>query len=141
MKLYELVNQYHIGTHLSCAEAMLRACDEYYGLHLSEETRKMFSVMGIGMQTERSCCGAFTVVVGMIGVLTAQTGKTDCDNYVGYEMIYELTDDFIRCFGTLQCAGLQTLEIEGVENPCHLFVEQIAKKLEEMFSKNKASCS
>ena len=48
MKLYELVNHYHIGTELTCAEAMFMACNEYYHLNLSEETRKMFSVMGIG---------------------------------------------------------------------------------------------
>lgn len=64
MKLYELVNHYHIGTELTCAEAMFLACNEYYHLNLSEETRKMFSVMGLGMQTEQSCCGAFTVAVG-----------------------------------------------------------------------------
>ena len=52
MKLYELVNHYHIGTELTCAEAMFMACNEYYHLNLSEETRKMFSVMGLGMQTE-----------------------------------------------------------------------------------------
>ena len=45
MKLYELVNHYHIGTELTCAEAMFMACNEYYHLNLSEETRKMFSVM------------------------------------------------------------------------------------------------
>ena len=61
MKLYELVNHYHIGTELTCAEAMFLACNEYYHLNLSEETRKMFSVMGLGMQTEQSCCGAFPV--------------------------------------------------------------------------------
>ena len=66
MKLYELVNHYHIGTELTCAEAMFLACNEYYHLNLSEETRKMFSVMGLGMQTEQSCCGAFTVAVGII---------------------------------------------------------------------------
>mgnify|MGYP007038647644 FL=1 len=60
MKLYELVNHYHIGTELTCAEAMFMACNEYYHLNLSEETRKMFSVMGLGMQTEQSCfhCGS-----------------------------------------------------------------------------------
>ena len=51
MKLYELVNHYHIGTELTCAEAVFMACNEYYHLNLSEETRKMFSVMGLGMQT------------------------------------------------------------------------------------------
>ena len=42
MKLYELVNHYHIGTELTCAEAMFMACNEYYHLNLSEEIRKMF---------------------------------------------------------------------------------------------------
>ena len=91
MKLYELVNFYHIDTDLTCAEAMFRACNEYYGLHLSEETRKMFSVMGIGMQTEVSCCGAFTVAVGIIGLMTAKEGHTDVDNMEGYQLISELT--------------------------------------------------
>ena len=80
MKLYELVNKYHIGTKLTCAEAMFMACNEYYHLNLSEETRKMFSVMGLGMQTEQSCCGAFTVAVGIIGLMTAKEGQTDVDN-------------------------------------------------------------
>ena len=81
MKLYELVNHYHIGTELTCAEAMFMACNEYYHLNLSEETRKMFSVMGLGMQTEHSCCGAFTVAVGIIGLMTAKEGQTDAVSY------------------------------------------------------------
>ncbi len=84
MKLYELVNHYHIGTELTCAEAMFLACNEYYHLNLSEETRKMFSVMGLGMQTEHSCCGAFTVAVGIIGLMTAKEGQTDVSNMEGY---------------------------------------------------------
>lgn len=134
MKLYELVNQYHIGTNLSCAEAMFKACNEYYHLHLSEETRRMFSVMGIGMQTEQSCCGAFTVAVGIIGLMTAKDGETDADNIEGYRMIYELTGHVLEIFGTLHCMELQGLEIEGEENPCHVIVEEIARKLEEILS-------
>ena len=105
MKLYELVNFYHIDTDLTCAEAMFRACNEYYGLHLSEETRKMFSVMGIGMQTEQSCCGAFTVAVGIIGLKTAKEGHTDVDNMEGYQLISELTLFMLNQYETLQCAG------------------------------------
>ena len=40
----------------------------------------MFSVMGLGMQTEQSCCGAFTVAVGIIGLMTAKEGQTDVNN-------------------------------------------------------------
>ena len=132
MRLYELVNFYHIDTDLTCAEAMFRACNEYYDLHLSEETRKMFSVMGIGMQTEQSCCGAFTVAVGVIGLMTAREGQTDADNLEGYRLISELTLFMLRQYETLQCAGLQSLEIPGYKRPCHAIVQELAKKLEEL---------
>ena len=132
MQLYELVNKYHVGTTLSCAEAMFKACNEYYGLNLPENTRKMFSIMGIGMQTQLSCCGAFTVAVGIIGLVTAQDGQEDSENFHGYSMVTELTDFVIEKFGTLQCATLHDMQIAGYENPCHLIVEEIAKKLEEL---------
>ena len=132
MKLYELVNFYHIDTDLTCAEAMFLACNEYYHLNLSEETRKMFSVMGLGMQTEQSCCGAFTVAVGIIGLMTAKEGHTDIDNMKGYQLISELTVFMLSQYETLQCAGLQCLEIPGYKRPCHAIVEALAKKLEEL---------
>ena len=113
MKLYELVNHYHIGTELTCAEAVFMACNEYYHLNLSEETRKMFSVMGLGMQTEQSCCGAFTVAVGIIGLMTAKEGQTDVSNMEGYQMIADLTDFTLGVYGTLHCVELQKLEIVG----------------------------
>lgn len=135
MKLYELVNKYHIDTDLTCAEAMFMACNEYYHLNLSEETRKMFSVMGLGMQTEQSCCGAFTVAVGIIGLVTAHDGQKDYDNIEGYQLIAELTDFVLKSFGTLHCVELQKLKIVNYDNPCHLIVQEIAKKLEEILSK------
>ena len=136
MKLYNLVNHYHVGTDLTCAEAMLLACNEYYHLNLSEETRKMFSVMGLGMQTEQSCCGAFTVAVGIIGLVTAKEGQTDVDNMEGYQMIAELTDFMLGFYGTLHCVELQKLEIVGYENPCHAIVEALAKKLESILDRH-----
>lgn len=139
MKLYELVNKYHIGTDLSCAEAMFKACNEYYNLNLSEESRKMFSLMGLGMQTELSCCGAYTVAIAMIGLFTAQEGMKDCDNMIGYSMAIEFTDFFTYSFDSLQCCSLQNQNFEGYDNPCHKIVEEAAKKLEDMLSSD-SSC-
>ena len=130
MKLYELVNHYQIGTELTCAEAMFMACNEYY--HLNLETRKMFSVMGLGMQTEQSCCGAFTVAVGIIGLMTAKEGQTDVSNIEGYQMIAELTDFMLGFYGTLHCVELQRVAVAGYENPCHGIVEELAKMLENL---------
>ena len=135
MKLYELVNKYHVGTDLSCAEAMFKACNEYYHLNLPEEARKMFAIMGIGMQTQLSCCGAFTVAVGIIGLVTTQDGQQDSENFHGYSLVCELTDFVIEKFSTLQCTSLHQMEIPGYDNPCNLIVEEIAKKLEELLSK------
>ena len=87
----------------------------------------MFSVMGLGMQTEQSCCGAFTVAVGIIGLMTAKEGQTDVNNMEGYRMIAELTDFMLGFYGTLHCVELQRLEIVGYENPCHAIVEALAK--------------
>ena len=77
----------------------------------------MFSVMGIGMQTEQSCCGAFTVAVGIIGLMTAKEGQTDVSNMEGYQMIAELTEFMLGFYGTLHCVELQKLEIVGVRIP------------------------
>lgn len=140
MKLYELVNQYHIGTELSCAEAMFQACNEYYHLHLTEESRKMFSMMGIGMQTEMSCCGAFTVAVGMIGLMSAEEGMHDCENIRGYELVSELSEFFMSNFSSLQCCNLQEAKIDGYDNPCHKIVEETAKKLEELLESRNHHC-
>ena len=34
------------------------------------------------------------------------------------------------------CATLHDMQIAGYENPCHLIVEEIAKKLEELLAKD-----
>lgn len=136
IKLYELVNKYHIDTDLTCAEAMYKACNEYYKLNLTEETRKMFSVMGLGMQTEQSCCGAFTVAVGIIGLMTAREGQIDANNTKGYMMISQLTKFMLDFYGSIQCTSLQELEIMGYTNPCHAIVEMVARELEKLLSQN-----
>lgn len=94
----------------------------------------MFSVMGLGMQTEQSCCGAFTVAVGIIGLMTAKEGQLDVNNMEGYRMITKLTEFMLGFYGTLHCVELQRLEIVGYENPCHGIVEALAKRLEDLLA-------
>ncbi len=132
MRLYDLASKYHTGAGLGWSEAMFRACDEYYGLHLTEETRKMFSIMGTGMQTEQSCCGLLTVAVGIIGLMTAQRGQTDAGNLVGYRLVCELTEAVMGRFGTLTCGEVQRLELADGSFPCRAVAEAVADKLEEL---------
>lgn len=134
MKLYELVSHYHIGTELTCTEAVLMTCNEYYHLNLSEETQKMFSVMGLGIQTEQSCCGVFIVAVRTIDLITAKEDQTGMNNIEGYRMIAELIGSMFGFHGTLHRIELRRLEIVGYENLYCAIVEALAKKLEELLT-------
>ena len=113
MELYEIVNRYHIGTNYSCAESILLGCEEYYHLHLPEQARKLFTLLGSGMQTGLSCCGALTA---------------------GAALVEELTNVFGQ-FETLWCDELRGLEIDGYEDPCYCVVETVAKKLQELLAR------
>ena len=93
----------------------------------------MFSVMGLGMQTEHSCCGAFTVAVGIIGLMTAKEGQTDVSNMEGYQMIAELTEFMLGFYGTLHCVELQKAGDRGLKTlPRHC--GGAGQKLEELLA-------
>lgn len=132
MKLYELVDKYHRDTDYTCAEAMLKGCNEYYGLNLSKESISLLSIMGVGMQTEISCCGAYTIAVAIIGLFTNPEAKQDIDNQLGNKLVYLLTGKILNQFDSIQCQALNSLEIDGYDNPCDNIVVEIAKYLEEL---------
>lgn len=139
MELYELVNKYHVGTTLSCAEAMFKACNEYYGLNLPENARKMFSIMGIGMQTQLSCCGAFTVAVGIIGLVTAQDGQEDSENFHGYSMVTELTDFVIENSARCNAPPCTICKLQATKTPATLLWKKLPKSWKNCLPKT--SCT
>ena len=94
MELYEIVNRYHIGTNYSCAESILLGCEEYYHLHLPEQARKLFTLLGSGMQTGLSCCGALTAGTAILGLMTTPDGAWNSDNPDGPALVDELTNVF-----------------------------------------------
>ena len=71
----------------------------------------------MGCRLSSPAAAAFTVAVGIIGLMTAKEGQTDVDNMEGYRMIAELTDFMLSFYGTLHCVELQKLEIMGYEKP------------------------
>ena len=134
IELYEIVNRYHIGTNYSCAESILLGCEEYYHLHLPEQARKLFTLLGSGMQTGLSCCGALTAGTAILGLMTTPDGAWNSDNPVGAALVDELTNVFGQ-FETLWCDELRGLEIDGYEDPCYCVVETVAKKLQELLAR------
>ena len=135
MELYEIVNCYHIGTNYSCAESILLGCEEYYHLHLPEQARKLFTLLGSGMQTGLSCCGALTAGTAILGLMTTpETASGTATIRIGPALVEELTNVFGQ-FETLWCDELRGLEIDGYEDPCYCVVETVAKKLQELLAR------
>ena len=133
-RFIKIVNRYHIGTNYSCAESILLGCEEYYHLHLPEQARKLFTLLGSGMQTGLSCCGALTAGTAILGLMTTPDGAWNSDNPVGAALVDELTNVFGQ-FETLWCDELRGLEIDGYEDPCYCVVETVAKKLQELIAR------
>ena len=79
MELYEIVNRYHIGTNYSCAESILLGCEEYYHLHLPEQARKLFTLLGSGIPVGAALVEELTNVFGQFETLW-------CDELRGLEI-------------------------------------------------------
>ena len=99
-----------------------------------EQARKLFTLLGSGMQTGLSCCGALTAGTAILGLMTTPDGAWNSDNPVGPALVEELTNVFGQ-FETLWCDELRGLEIDGYEDPCYCVVETVAKKLQELLAR------
>lgn len=95
---------------------------------------KLFTLLGNGMQTGLSCCGALTAGTAILGLMTTGNGEWNSDNPVGAALVEELTNVFGQ-FETLWCDELRGLEIDGYEDPCYCVVETVAKKLQELLAR------
>lgn len=134
MQLHERVNHYYQETDLNCAEAMLQGCKDHYQLQLPEEARFMLGIMGRGMQTEDSCCGAYTVAVAVIGLLTGTKGVLARHNAQGIALIKALHTHVMQQYPSLQCAQLKATPCASGCNPCHKLVEYIAQGVEQILA-------
>ena len=134
MELYEIVNRYHIGTNYSCAESILLGCEEYYHLHLPEQARKLFTLLGSGIADRPFLLRRADGGDRDPRLMTTGNGEWNSDNPVGAALVEELTNVFGQ-FETLWCDELRGLEIDGYEDPCYCVVETVAKKLQELLAR------
>ncbi|MGM9948402.1 C-GCAxxG-C-C family protein [Floccifex sp.] len=72
MNLQDLTRKYYVEYDYNCAETLLHACNEYYGLSLMEEDMKVMAGFGGGMFIG-STCGA---LVGCVASLSKKIIET-----------------------------------------------------------------
>jgi len=130
----------------NCAESMVRAYAEHFGVDRSAATR-MACGLGAGMSGTVGICGA---VSGAILVLGMKYGRDHPDDDASKETTYlkvkELCRRFTDTHGSTRCLDLLGVDIsteEGIEEArvkdlftekCPCYVEEAARLIEELIT-------
>lgn len=130
--LSDTVKKYYIGGYdLNCAEAMLYAANEEYGMLLDKKALKTMAAFGGGMGVE-DACGAMTGGLAALGVLFVKDKAHESDK------IKRLSKEFIEAFkeklSTENCKKLKDIYREDV-NKCEYIVVTAAELLDKIINK------
>lgn len=112
----------------NCAEAMLRACNEYYELGVSHDDMRLAAGLGGGVQI-KEICGALTGAVLACGKLYVRERAHES------EVLKTIVSDFLQRFsdehGTLSCDKLRDL-YHTEQTGCRKTVELAAQLFEQV---------
>ena len=135
------VTRYFYNGGLNCAESTLRCLMEKGVIDAPEETVRMMTGFGGGMQ-RGTTCGA---VVGAVAALGWATGRTKPgeSRAASARAVREFLKGFEKAFGTLDCSSLQAtyvrehaLKSDGMYRKCTVFVEKAVELTCEILTKS-----
>lgn len=121
------IYDYFVTRDYNCAESILRAADDEYGLGLREQDFKLVSAFGGGLGCEKTC-GALCGALAAIGCLKVTDRAHATENFK------ELCGGFVQKFeadlGSIDCDVLK-LKYRDEETRCLKTVELAADALDE----------
>ena len=121
---------YYIEENYNCAESLLRAANDYYGLGLGEKEMKLVGGYGRGVQTE-GVCGAYLSAVAVLSMKYIDE-KAHESGYIR-PVVSLFTMRLREKLGTLSCAELMPRNTRpGMR--CGLTVEAVCETLEEVIN-------
>lgn len=116
---------------MNCAEALLRAANDEYGLGIGPEGLKMMAGFGGGMGLENNCCGALS---GAVAAISARFTKTKGhENPEVKELCRSFLSRFMGKHGNIFCGPLKERHKHADEKlRCLAVVEMAARELEDV---------
>lgn len=120
--------------HMNCAEVLLRAANDKYGLNLSEESFKMLQGFGAGFYSEKTC-GAFSGSLAALGVLYTEDRPSSQEKITKAAKL--LVKEFEKEFGSINCDYIKAHHRDEVKacNPVKLragdVFDRVVKMIEE----------
>lgn len=131
LKYIESENKYgedKASYHYNCAETLLNASNDYYGLGIDATFLKAIVPFGGGFYSERTC-GAFTGGIAVLGLLFAEERPTL------NERLKEVTKNWVEvfegAFGSLDCKEIKPIHRDEIKG-CGPVMARTADLLEEV---------
>ena len=129
----EYIRRFYLDEGRNCAESMLRAANDAYGLGLEERDFLLLRGFGGGMAVGGPC-GALTGAVAALGRLFGE----ELDKLALHELIAGFIGEFEKRFGATDCEKL-TPQYKKEDVRCFALVSAAAELLDETVKKARNS--
>lgn len=133
--LRDRARRYYLLEDMNCAESMLCAANDEYGLGLDSTGLKTMAGFGGGMGVETTCCGALS---GAIAAISVRFTKTKAhENPEVKELCKAFLDGFVARHGAMDCLPLKGLYRDDDERfRCMPVIEMAAEELERIMKES-----
>ena len=102
--LKDVCEKYYLGSNYNCAEAIIRAGNEYYNLGLHENEMKMMGGYGAGIQCGASC-GAVLSGVAILSLKYIETCAHESEDI--RPVTLKLIKEFKNRYGSILCKDIK----------------------------------
>lgn len=129
----KLEEYYAREKNLNCAETMLYAANDAYGLGLDHNALKVAAGFGGGMAIE-DACGAVTGAIMVLGILFVEKQAHESTRIK--ELTQELIEKYREAMGTINCAHLKS-RYRNDEKRCSDIIFEAGKILDEIAARER----
>ena len=104
--LKDLYEKYYFTQNYNCAETMIRAANEYYGLGLHEKEMKAYGGFGGGIQSGNTC-GAVLSAVSVLSLKVIEKKAHDSANIK--PVVNMLIGEYKKKYGSIMCKDIKNV--------------------------------
>ncbi len=105
MSFEDCIRKYYIEENYNCAECLIHAANEYYGLNISDEDMKMFGGFGSGMYAG-IVCGTLVANVAILSKMVIKNKAREETKEI-LPIINGMVNDFNEHLDGLSCKELR----------------------------------
>lgn len=134
--LKDLLPKYYFDGNYNCAETILRAANEYYGLELHDKDMIMVGAYGAGIQSGNTC-GAVLSVAAILSVKYVEAKAHESKDI--RPVVNKMMHKFIEQYGSTLCKDIKPQSFKPeyrcqktIESACDILEATIAEYEQEI---------